>query len=330
VWIAIRSGDKRMIELLAAHGARWEIPIGLEGSLSYEEIAATGISRSVNVLAAYNDINAASALFAADPATAVNAEALATAAQNGHEEFVRLMLRYRPDLANSVTVSRPRAMALLLFEHGMDPNHPNWLRATPLHRFAEHGDAESAALFIDHGADLDARDEEFCSTPLAWAARFGRTGMVEFLLWRGARPTLPDDPPWATPLAWATRKGHDNVVQLLRTFELAGLLPARGLDDSESQVRDLLEAYNAGDDAAMTRVVTFLGIERPMTWDRPAPAERVARLRRFLRERWGIRSDPDPESGSLALADARLVVARVHGFEGWIELTKSRTRYTPK
>src|SRR5262249_12329775 len=101
-----------------------------------------------------------------------------------------------------VTVSRPRAMALFLFEHGMDPNRPNWLRATPLHHFAEHGDVESAALFLDQGADVHARDEEFCSTPLAWAARCGRTNMVEFLLRRGARPTLADDPPWATPLAW--------------------------------------------------------------------------------------------------------------------------------
>jgi ankyrin repeat protein len=71
-------------------------------------------------------------------------------------------------------------------------------------------------IFIEHGADLHARDEDICSTPLGWAAKFGRIRMVEFLLARGAKPNLPDDPPWATPLAWATRLGHAQIVDLLK------------------------------------------------------------------------------------------------------------------
>jgi ankyrin repeat protein len=235
VWIAIRNGDQRMIELLASYGATWEIPIRLESALTYPEIVATGIGRSMSVLAEYNDIDAAAARFATNPALANDPAALGSAAEHGHDEFVRLMLRYQPDLPKHVTVSRPRAMALFLFDQGMDPNRPNWLRATPLHRFAEHGDVESAALFIDHGADLHLRDEEYCSTPLAWAARSGRTAMVEFLLRRGARPVLPDDPIWATPLAWATRRGHDDVVRLLREYTDSGALPARGVDESGAQ-----------------------------------------------------------------------------------------------
>jgi ankyrin repeat protein len=97
----------------------------------------------------------------------------------------------------------------------MDPNRPNWLRITPLHQFAGHGDVEAAALFLDHGADLHARDDEWQSTPLGWAARSGRAPMVEFLLGRGAR-TLEDDPPWATPLAWAEKRGYHDVARLLR------------------------------------------------------------------------------------------------------------------
>jgi len=73
----------------------------------------------------------------------------------------------------------------------------------------------NAAIFIDHGADLAARDDDFQSTPLAWAARKGKTAMVQLLLARGARPNLPDDPPWATPLAWATRRGHGDVAEIL-------------------------------------------------------------------------------------------------------------------
>jgi hypothetical protein len=134
----------------------------------------------------------------------------------GHEEFVRLLLRHQPDLASRVTVSRPREIAQLLFEHGMDPNRPNWLRITPLHYFAETSDVESAALFLDHGADINAREEEWSATPLGWAAHHGHALMVEFLLRRGAKTRLPDDPPWATPLAWATRRGHSEVAALLQ------------------------------------------------------------------------------------------------------------------
>src|SRR5213594_3222753 len=68
-------------------------------------------------------------------------------------------------LANRNSVNS-RVLTEFLFASGMDPNLPNWLRITPLHRFAEHGDIEKAAIFIDHGADLHARDEEICSTPL--------------------------------------------------------------------------------------------------------------------------------------------------------------------
>ncbi|HSC27115.1 MAG TPA: ankyrin repeat domain-containing protein, partial [Vicinamibacterales bacterium] len=41
VWIAIRRGDVRTLELLASHGAVWEIPIDLDGALTYERIVAT-------------------------------------------------------------------------------------------------------------------------------------------------------------------------------------------------------------------------------------------------------------------------------------------------
>ena len=106
-------------------------------------------------------------------------------------------------------------MAELLFANGMDANRPHWLGVSPLHQFAGSGDLESAELFIEHGADLNARDEEYRSTPLAFAARTGHARMVEFLLRQGAKRNLPDDPPWATPLAWATRRGHHDIVRLL-------------------------------------------------------------------------------------------------------------------
>jgi hypothetical protein len=38
VWIAIRRGDVRMLQLLASYGAVWEIPIELDGALTYERM----------------------------------------------------------------------------------------------------------------------------------------------------------------------------------------------------------------------------------------------------------------------------------------------------
>lgn len=196
----LSNGDTRMLELLCMHGA----------------------ARPVHLMAYYGDLPTAAAVFAANPALADDPEALANAASEGHESFVRLMLRYRPDLPRRVSFpawavgAKTRELNELLFHHGMDAKAANWLGITALHELARQGDEEKAALFLDHGADLHARDEDICSTPLGWAAKFGRRSMVEFLIRRGAKPNLPDDPPWATPLAWAARRGHAEIVDLLK------------------------------------------------------------------------------------------------------------------
>lgn len=193
--IALKKSDQRMVDLLCSYGA----------------------ARPVHLLAYYGDVPTAAAVFAVHPLLADDPGALASAAAEGHEPFVRLMLRYQPGLAKRIGVgAKTRELTELLFQHGMNPSHPDWLRITPLHEFARKGDVEKAAIFLDHGADQHARDEDICSTPLGWAAKFGKTAMVELLLSRGAKPDLPDDPPWATPLAWAVRRGHDEIVALLR------------------------------------------------------------------------------------------------------------------
>jgi ankyrin repeat protein len=284
--IAIMNSDQKMIDLLCSYGA----------------------ARPVHLLAHYNDLQTAAAVFAVNPALADDPGALGSAAS---EQFVRLMLRYQPDLPKRVSVAKTREVTELLFRHGMDPNRPNWLGITPLHRFAERGDVENAAIFIDHGADLNARDEEFCSTPLGYAAKSGKALMVEFLLRRGAKPNLPDDPPWATPLAWATRRGHDRVVQLLKRYEEEGVLPPRALEQYEKLANDLVEAYNTGEAGTVRRLVDHFQVERMVTVDD---------LRRQVRQRLGPRSGSEDGSGNLTLADAQFLVARLHGFERWDQL----------
>jgi ankyrin repeat protein len=183
--------DQKMLELLCSYGA----------------------ARSVELLAHDNDLETAAAVFAANPSRANHPQALGSARS---EEFIRLMLRYQPDLAKRVTVVKNRELTELLFAHGMDPSRPNWLGITPLHEIAQRGNLDAANLFLDHGADLHARDEDICSTPLGWAAKFGQLEMVKLLLQRGAQPNRPDDPPWATPLEWARRRGYGDVMKYLQ------------------------------------------------------------------------------------------------------------------
>ena len=112
----------------------------------------------------------------------------------------------------------------LLLASGMDPDLPNWQRATPLQDLCGHDGrgrprqhrTECAAILLDAGATISAKDEEYRSTPLAWAARNDLPDMVELLLGRGAPTNLADDESWATPLAWAIKRGHLRIVKLLR------------------------------------------------------------------------------------------------------------------
>jgi hypothetical protein len=283
--------------------------MGWPSTLTYEQVVATTIARSVNILAHYGDVDAAAAAFAENPALADDPDALIGAAENGHDAFVRLMLQYQPDLARRIAVvARTRELTEFLFQQGMDPNRSNWLRITPLHRFAEQGDVEKAAIFMDHGADLHARDEELSSTPLAWAARSGKRTMVEFLLRRGAKPNLPDDPSWATPLSWATRRGHMEIVQILTEFEKHGTLPPPPtVQLYEMLAEDLVKAYQSGDEDATKRLGNHFGIQRLARRDQ---------VRSEVRRRLGLTDDRN----ELALAEARQLIVRLHGFESWSQM----------
>ncbi len=163
-------------------------------------------------------------------------KALYEAVYRGHYDIAKLLLERgafpNPPVESSgdaLWVSREwrpdTRMEALLLSYGAkpEPERPreawsgehNWLRITPLHQAARHGDVRTARVLLDAGADLTARDEHLRSTPLAWAAKFGQMKMVKFLLKRGAPKQLPDDPPWATPRAWALRRGHTKIADLL-------------------------------------------------------------------------------------------------------------------
>ena len=105
-------------------------------------------------------------------------------------------------------------VAELLLESGMSARHQTWQRVTLLDDMAQSGDLAKARLLVEHGAEIDAVDDEYRSTPLGFAARWGQTAMVAWLLERGADVNRAGAK-WSTPLAWARKKGHGDIERAL-------------------------------------------------------------------------------------------------------------------
>ncbi|QEC76811.1 ankyrin repeat domain-containing protein [Mucilaginibacter ginsenosidivorax] len=107
--------------------------------------------------------------------------------------------------------------ATYMMENGMSPNTMSWHHVTILHDMAQKGDLAKAELLLKHGANINALDEEYQSTPLGMAARWGHFDMAGYLLKQGADPNK-SGAPWSAPLAWAIRKGHSEIEGLLRQY----------------------------------------------------------------------------------------------------------------
>jgi ankyrin repeat protein len=144
----------------------------------------------------------------------------ATEANNG--EMAKLLLEHgaEPKDVSAWTLYRacgtPRLLKAFL-EHGVHPDTCDQEHKTTLHGMNRgEPNLECAALLLDSGANIDARDDIHQGTPLMWAALFGNLEMTKFLLARGARPNLPDDEPWNTPLFWARQRGHEEIAEVLR------------------------------------------------------------------------------------------------------------------
>jgi ankyrin repeat protein len=72
-----------------------------------------------------------------------------------------------------------------------------------------------ARAALDAGAGTDYRDDILKSTPLGWACRWGRIGLVRLMLEHGAVVEEKDAETWAQPLAWAQKMGHSKIASLL-------------------------------------------------------------------------------------------------------------------
>jgi len=145
--------------------------------------------------------------------------------------------------------------------------------ATPLHYAAVHGQTSAVDLLIDHGADLEALDQEYGAAPIGWANEKGHMDLVRHMRARGAHVSLHmaaafgflDDVValaakhpeqlslpvgYGTPLHLAALWGHDAVVE--RLLALGGD-PSRRNQDGELPV-SIAERQGASD-ASQTPLV---------------------------------------------------------------------------
>ncbi len=104
--------------------------------------------------------------------------------------------------------------AAYILEKGMSPNIMDWHHVTLLHYVAQKGNLTKAELLIRYGANINAVDEQYKTTPLGMAVRWGHLEMVQYLLKQGADPDKAGAP-WATPLAWARKMAFTEIEESL-------------------------------------------------------------------------------------------------------------------
>jgi ankyrin repeat protein len=250
LWYAALAGDLAITRLLLDHGAdpnanvyasgwplgnAWNHPDDSVKRLLLER----GAKRQPYMVSASHDIVEANRLLKENPSEQLARELAWSAADHGCPEIVELAIAlldwpasdYRwhwiliqPIRGASADSSRNeghfRCMAALL-RRGVDANISRYGQTVLHFAAAYHSNlsgqdrARFAGMLIDHGANLDLRDDLLRSTPLGWACRWGRLELAQRLIERGASVNEPDAEPWATPIAWAKKMNHQAIVSLL-------------------------------------------------------------------------------------------------------------------
>ena len=223
-------GHTATAELLLEHGADPNGNVDSTGtafhharknSELYERMKSYGgradiippISAAVNA----NDLEGVDEILTQNPEEIANAK-LGNPARRGRLEMVKLLLKHGAAISgtNHGSFFRVYETAKFLLEKGANPNYRNWQGISSLHNIAHEGDVRRAGLLLDYGAEINALEPEYRSTPLGLACRAGHAPMVEFLLGRGADAALPNEQPWARPLAWAKKREHPEIARILR------------------------------------------------------------------------------------------------------------------
>ena len=240
LWIAVNDRQHEIAALLLARGADPNAPVDSSGTPMSQAGSDQGLTRLLRAhggheqsseqdlarhLISSGRLDEAERLIRANPHW-LGDEAgwgdgvLAGPARDGRHDVIEMLMRLG---ARVPPVSKwapyyyfkHEATAAFLLERGMNPNHMNWHRFTLLHHMAADGELAKARLLLDHGAAIDAIDDEYRSTPLGVAARRGEEAMAKLLLERGADPIAAGSA-WAEPLRWAEKNGNQAIAAILR------------------------------------------------------------------------------------------------------------------
>ena len=138
----------------------------------------------------------------------------------------------------------------LLLEHGADiePRDNNF-RTPLMYVAARWGNAEIVALLLGHGANIDTRDSDFF-TPLMHAARWGNAGTVKLLFELGANIEAEDND-GKTALIHAARQGSTETAELL--IERGARIEAED-NDGKTALMHMIHAARWGN----TKIVELL------------------------------------------------------------------------
>lgn len=232
LWIAVYQRQKEMAKLLLEHGANPNTSPESSGSALFQARGDEDLTqlliqygaeeksgRVVEFQRLVGDNNLAEVERMLNEGFTLNDQdsmswgegVLASPANRGSREMIQLLMKHGarvPDISKwgRFYYFKHTEIAELLLDRGMNPNHMNWHNVTMLHDMAQAGDIPKAKLLLDHGADIDPIDEEYRSTPLGLAARWGNREMVQFLLARGADPNK-STASWSTPSRLGAKEG---------------------------------------------------------------------------------------------------------------------------
>ena len=230
VYNAVRSSCRpELVDLLLAHGADPDAP-GPDGRSPYALATAQGRAELAVMLRRHG---------AVDDATDTDTDRFLSACLRADHADVNRQVTRHPELPGSLSGSQQAGAIMqaaeagntvavsLMLDFGFPVDaHGGEDGGTALHAAAYSGSASTARLLIDRGADIEARDTHWDSSPLDWAVvgsgerpvtnpRPNWVATVRLLIEAGASTqdiTLsPDDPKSPSP----------EVAELLRGYGIA-------------------------------------------------------------------------------------------------------------
>jgi ankyrin repeat protein len=331
---AVRNGFSEMAELLARHGA------------TRSEVALEGIE-AFSAACFRLDRETAQALLEGHPEYLKSTQTIFAAAKQDRSDVVELLL----DFGVSADVhdrENQRALHIaayddsirvgsLLLERGaeVDPVESRWGN-TPLDAAVHSDSARMIDLLcrvsrdvwnlsftgkIERLREVFATEPELArvsskqyGTPLFWLPEDEAKAIevVELFLANGADPSLTNAD-GQTAADRADRRGLFDAAERLRMPSTPQTRPA--LEQFETMAANLLEAYRSGDPAAMQR-----------HWNDTWHMRSWKAMRTYVQLDLGKRPESEGQDIDISLDDARLWVARDHGFKSWQELSDYLTR----